>query len=189
MVLIIDNYDSFTFNLVQAVQTLGESCVVYRNDQITLAQIKALKPSLILLSPGPGTPKDAGITLRVIQNLSDQFAIFGVCLGHQAIGEAFGAQVVRAPRARHGKLSAISHKGQGSFRGLKKNFKATRYHSLIIDEKSLPSCLEVTARSEDGLIMGVQHKIYSVEGVQFHPESVATEEGLKLIGNAIGRHG
>jgi anthranilate synthase/aminodeoxychorismate synthase-like glutamine amidotransferase len=189
MVLIIDNYDSFTFNLVQAVQALGERCIVYRNDQISIAQIKAIKPSLIMLSPGPGSPKDAGITLEVIQKLSAKFAIFGVCLGHQAIGEAFGGQIIRAPRARHGKLSKISHQGQGSFRGLKKNFRATRYHSLIIDENSLPGCLEVTARSEDGLIMGVRHKKYLVEGVQFHPESIATEEGLKLLANAIGRHG
>ena len=186
MILIIDNYDSFTFNLAQAVQGLGHECLVRRNDAVSLSEITALQPQMIILSPGPGSPKDAGVTIEVIKKLAGQFPIFGVCLGHQAIGEAFGARVVRAPKLRHGKLSKINHQESGCFHGLKAGFKATRYHSLVIDESTLPACLEVTARSEDGLLMGVRHRKYQVEGVQFHPESVATEGGMQLLANVVG---
>jgi para-aminobenzoate synthetase component 2 len=182
-VLVIDNYDSFTYNLVQYLASLGASTEVVLNDRIGAADILANPPSGILLSPGPGTPDDAGVTLEVIERVGGRVPIFGVCLGHQAIGQAFGGSVVRAPRLMHGKTSPIEHEGQGVFRGLPSPFLATRYHSLVIDPPSLPECLEVTARTAEGEIMGVRHKSQPIEGVQFHPESILTEGGMQLVDN------
>ena len=187
MILLIDNYDSFTYNLYQYVEELGYRCRVVRNDKITLVQIKRLDPTGILLSPGPGTPKDAGICRDVVKELSGQFPIFGVCLGHQTIGEVFGASVVPAPQIIHGKVSQILHKGKGVFQGLKDPIEATRYHSLVVSEKNLPKALQVTATTIDGVIMGIRHKKLPVEGVQFHPESVMTPAGKSLLLNFLKR--
>jgi anthranilate synthase component 2 len=181
MVLVIDNYDSFTYNLVQYLGELGEEVVVRRNDEITLEGVQALKPERIVVSPGPCTPNEAGISVSLIEQLSGKVPILGVCLGHQSIGQAFGAKIVHAKVLMHGKTSAISHNGQGVFRGLPNPFLATRYHSLVIDRESLPDCLEVTAWTEDGEIMGVRHRTLPVEGVQFHPESILTEHGHDLL--------
>jgi anthranilate synthase component 2 len=181
MILLIDNYDSFTYNIKQFIEELGYACVVRRNDAITLDEIQAMKPQSIVLSPGPGDPNSAGITLDVIRDLSGTFPILGVCLGHQAIGQAFGGKVIRAPRPKHGKISQVSHSGNGIFNGIPSPFRATRYHSLVIERESLPECLEISAETEDGMIMAIRHRSLNVHGLQFHPESIATEHGREMI--------
>jgi anthranilate synthase component 2 len=188
MLLMIDNYDSFTYNLVQYLGELGEDVQVYRNDAVTLSEIAAWKPEKIVLSPGPCTPSEAGICVPLIQRFAGEVPILGVCLGHQAIGQAFGGRIVRAARVMHGKLSRVTHRAEGVFRGLKNPLTATRYHSLVIERSSLPSCLEITAESEDGEIMGVRHRDLPVEGVQFHPEAILTEQGHELLANFLKRH-
>nr|AKI85302.1 Anthranilate synthase, amidotransferase component [uncultured organism] len=185
MILLIDNYDSFTFNLYQYLCELGAEVVVRRNDALTVADVRALGPERVVISPGPCTPDEAGISVELIRELAGEVPILGVCLGHQAIGVAFGGQVVRTPRLMHGKTSRISHDGRGVFAGLPNPFIATRYHSLMVDEASLPDDLVVTARSEDGVIMGLRHRRYLVEGVQFHPESILTEVGKDLLANFL----
>ena len=185
MLLMIDNYDSFTYNLVQYLGELGEDVRVFRNDEISLDEVAGMDPQRIVLSPGPCTPKEAGITLALIGKFAGRIPILGVCLGHQAIGQAFGGKVVRAKRVMHGKTSQIEHSGQGVFRDLPAGFAATRYHSLVIERESIPACLEITAHSEDGEIMGVRHKEYPVEGVQFHPEAILTEHGHQLLKNFL----
>lgn len=187
MILVIDNYDSFTYNLVQYLGELGEEVTVRRNDEIDLEGIEALKPDHILLSPGPCTPNEAGITLDVIDRFKGSIPIFGVCLGHQAIGQAFGGNVIRAERLMHGKTSPIHHQGASVFTGLPSPFTATRYHSLIVERESLPDCLEITAETEEGEIMGLRHKEYAVEGVQFHPESIITDHGHQILRNFLSR--
>lgn len=182
-VVVVDNYDSFTYNLVQYVETLGGQCDVRLNDRVTVDEIAALAPDGVLLSPGPGDPDDAGVTLSAITKLSGKIPIFGVCLGHQAIGQAFGGKVVRAPELMHGKTSGILHDGRSIFQGLPSPFEATRYHSLIVEEPTFPAVLEVTARTEKGEIMGLRHRELAVEGVQFHPESILTDHGLRMIEN------
>ncbi len=183
--LMIDNYDSFTYNLVQYFQILGADVVVKRNDQTSIEEIKSLDPDAIVISPGPCSPKEAGISVKVVQELYRDYPILGVCLGHQSIGYAFGGKIVRAKRLMHGKTSLISHTGEGIFSGIPNPFTAVRYHSLVIEEHSLPPFLKVTARSEDGEIMAVQHTEYPVFGVQFHPESVLSEAGLPLLKNFL----
>jgi anthranilate synthase/aminodeoxychorismate synthase-like glutamine amidotransferase len=185
MILVIDNYDSFTYNLVQYLGELGADPQVVRNDQTTLEEIEMLAPERIVISPGPRTPSEAGICLDVITAFSGRIPILGVCLGHQAIGQAFGAQVIRAPELMHGKTSQIEHDGKTIFAGLPNPFPATRYHSLIVARDTLPDCLEVSACTFDGLIMGLRHKDRKVEGVQFHPESVLTHAGRQLLGNFL----
>ena len=185
MILVIDNYDSFTYNLVQYLGELGAEPKVYRNDAITIDQIRELKPERIVISPGPGVPGDAGISVAVVRAFAEEIPILGVCLGNQAIGEAFGGRVVRAERLMHGKTSEICHDSATIFRGLPYRFKATRYHSLIVEKEGLPDILEVSATTPDGLIMGLRHREYRVEGVQFHPESVMTEHGKKLLQNFL----
>ena len=185
MVLMIDNYDSFTYNLVQYLGELGADVRVYRNDALTLGQIEAWKPSQIVLSPGPCTPSEAGICVSLIERFAGAIPILGVCLGHQAIGQAFGGRIVRAGRVMHGKLSEVTHRGRGVFAGLQSPLTVTRYHSLVIERASMPPCLEVTGESEDGEIMGVRHKELPVEGVQFHPEAILTRQGHELLGNFL----
>jgi anthranilate synthase/aminodeoxychorismate synthase-like glutamine amidotransferase len=185
MILVLDNYDSFTYNLVQYLGELGADPKVYRNDAITVDQIRELKPERIVISPGPGVPKDAGITIAAVRAFAGKIPILGVCLGNQAIGEAFGGRVVRAAQLMHGKTSEICHDSATIFRGLPYRFKATRYHSLIVEKDSLPETLEVSATTPDGLIMGLRHREYPVEGVQFHPESVMSEHGKKLLENFL----
>ena len=185
MILIIDNYDSFTYNLVQYLGEMGAQLEVRRNDQIGLDEIEQMAPERIVISPGPKTPSEAGICLDVIKDFSGRFPILGVCLGHQAIGQAFGGKVVRATEIMHGKTSLISHDGATIFSGLPNPFPATRYHSLIVDRSSLPECLAVSATSPDGLIMAFRHKKMKVEGVQFHPESVLTDSGKQLLANFL----
>jgi anthranilate synthase component 2 len=185
MVLMIDNYDSFTFNLVQYFGELGADVEVVRNDEITLDEVAARAPERIVISPGPCTPAEAGISVPLIQRFAGQVPILGVCLGHQAIGQAFGGRVVRAARVMHGKLSPIVHQGTGVFGGLPSPFTATRYHSLAIERASLPDALEVTATADDGEIMGVRHRSYPVEGVQFHPEAILTQHGRQLLANFL----
>ena len=185
MILVIDNYDSFTYNLVQYLGELGCELQVYRNDAISINKIRKLKPERILISPGPGVPKDAGITIETIQAFAGELPILGVCLGNQAIGEAFGGKVIRAPYLMHGKTSEICHDSATIFRGIPYRFKATRYHSLIVEKDELPDSLEVSATTPDGLIMGLRHRQFPVEGVQFHPESVMTEHGKKLLQNFL----
>jgi anthranilate synthase component 2 len=185
MLLMIDNYDSFTYNLVQYLGELGQDVNVYRNDAITLDQIEAWQPERIVISPGPCTPAEAGVSVALIQRFAGAIPILGVCLGHQAIGQAFGGRIVRAQRVMHGKMSTITHDGKGVFAGIANPLTATRYHSLAIEPKSLPACLEVTARSEDGEIMGVRHREFAVEGVQFHPEAILTEHGHALLANFL----
>jgi anthranilate synthase/aminodeoxychorismate synthase-like glutamine amidotransferase len=185
MVLMIDNYDSFTFNLVQYLGELGAEVAVFRNDEISLATIDSLKPSHIVISPGPCTPNEAGISLEVIERLAGRIPILGVCLGHQAIGQAFGGKVVRARSVMHGKTSRIHHDGAGVFSNVANDFVATRYHSLVVERASLPACLTVSAESEDGEIMGLRHGSLPVEGVQFHPEALLTEHGHRLLQNFI----
>ncbi|CAM4459737.1 aminodeoxychorismate/anthranilate synthase component II [Paenibacillus phoenicis] len=187
MILVIDNYDSFTYNLVQYLGELGEEVTVRRNDEIDLAGIEALQPDHILISPGPCTPNEAGITLDLIEHFKGVIPIFGVCLGHQAIGQAFGGKVIRAERLMHGKTSPIYHQGESVFAGLPSPFTATRYHSLIVERESLPDCLEITAETAEGEIMGLRHKEYAVEGVQFHPESIITQHGHQILRNFLNR--
>ena len=189
MVLMIDNYDSFTYNLVQYIGELGEEVVVYRNDEITIEGIHDLGPSRIVISPGPCTPEKAGISVDVVRNFYTTVPILGVCLGHQAIGYAFGARIVKAKRLMHGKTSQIHHDGKTIFRGLPNPFEATRYHSLVIDESSLPPIFEVSSRSEDGEIMSIRHKEYPLEGIQFHPESILTRVGKDLLRNFLSIEG
>jgi len=186
MILVIDNYDSFTYNLVQYLGELGSQPVVYRNDKILLDKIKYLKPSSIIISPGPGKPKDAGMSNMIIKRFSGKIPILGVCLGHQCIAEVFGSKIVRAKRIMHGKTSLICHTGSGIFKNVKNPFEATRYHSLIIDRKSVKKCnLEIIARTKQGEIMGVKHRSHLTWGVQFHPESIMTKEGKKILKNFL----
>ena len=187
MILLIDNYDSFTFNLYQFLSELGADVVVRRNDDITLAEIDSLGSSLdgVVVSPGPCTPREAGISIGVIEHMAGKVPVLGVCLGHQSIGDAFGGDVIRAPQLMHGKTSMIHHDGKGIFQGLPDPFIATRYHSLIVDRATLPEQLEITAETEDGIIMGLQHRDYPVFGVQFHPESILTPVGKQLLGNFL----
>ncbi len=186
MLLVIDNYDSFTYNLVQYLGELGAEMEVRRNDAVSIEEIETeLKPEKILISPGPGTPDDAGISLEVLKNYASRLPILGVCLGHQAIGQAFGGRVVRAPVPVHGKPVEIRHDGRTIFKNLENDFQAGRYHSLIVERESLPDCLEISAESPDGLIMAMRHKTFPVEGVQFHPESILTTEGKKLLRNFL----
>jgi anthranilate synthase component 2 len=183
----IDNYDSFTYNIVQYFGELGEHVHTVRNDQVTLSDIAAMKPDRICISPGPKSPKDAGVSVDVLKEFKGKVPILGVCLGHQAIGEAFGGNVIRAKRVMHGKTSLIAHTGVGVFKGLPSPFTVIRYHSLAIERASLPACLEVTAWTDDGEIMGVRHKEYDIEGVQFHPESILSEYGHALLKNFLER--
>jgi len=185
MILLIDNYDSFTYNVYQYLANLGCEVVVVRNDQITVDEIAQQNFSAIILSPGPGTPNDSGICLDVLTRFAASVPILGICLGHQAIGQVFGGKVIRSPQLMHGKVSPIIHNGQGLYHGLPQPFAAGRYHSLIVDRASLPDCLTVTASTADGLIMGLKHKQYDVEGVQFHPESILTPDGLKILQNFV----
>jgi anthranilate synthase component 2 len=185
VLLLIDNYDSFTYNLFHYLGELGAEVRVVRNDELTAAEALALKPEGIVLSPGPCTPNEAGICMDVIRQANGTMPIMGVCLGHQAIGQVYGGDVVRAPEPMHGKLSRIHHTGKSVFRGLNNDFNATRYHSLTIDPPSMPDVLEVTATSDDGVIQGVMHKTHPVHGVQFHPESIASENGHALLGNFL----
>jgi len=188
MILVIDNYDSFTYNLVQYLGELGAELRVARNDAVSLEEITDLAPERIVISPGPGTPDDAGIALALIRAFSATFPILGVCLGHQAIGQAFGGRVSRARRQMHGKTSEISHDGKGVFHGLPSSFPATRYHSLAVLDEGFPAELEISARAEDGEIMGLRHRRYPVEGVQFHPESILTDQGKALLRNFLSLH-
>ena len=188
MIFVLDNYDSFTYNLVQYLGELGAEVVVRRNDQVTVAEIESMRPERILVSPGPCTPSEAGISVELIRHFAGKLPLLGVCLGHQAIGEAFGGNVVRAPKLMHGKTSEVQHDGKTVFRGLKSPMVATRYHSLIVEDKSLPAELEVSAWTKDGTsrtIMGLRHKKFPIEGVQFHPESVLTTDGKELIANFL----
>lgn len=185
MLLVIDNYDSFTYNLVQYFQELGTEVEVYRNDAITMQEIEAKHPRRIVVSPGPGTPTEAGISVETIRHFSGRIPILGVCLGHQAIGEAFGGKIIRAGKLMHGKISAIHHDGTGIFRGLSNPFDATRYHSLVIESKSMPSCLRISAWTADHEIMAVEHRDQALWGVQFHPESILTVEGKRLLKNFL----
>ena len=192
MLLMLDNYDSFTFNLVQYLQELGAEVRVERNDALSVAQIAALKPSKIVISPGPCTPNEAGVSLEVLRELGPQIPIFGVCLGYQALGQVYGGNVIRAGRIMHGKTSPIVHQGKGVFAGLPSPFEATRYHSLVVEKTSVPDCLEVTAwtENEDGSVeelMGLRHREYPVEGVQFHPESILTQHGHAMLKNFLDR--
>lgn len=186
MILVIDNYDSFTYNLVQYLGEIGGEVVVKRNDEIDLDGIAALKPDHILISPGPCTPNEAGISLALIDRFKGEIPILGVCLGHQAIGQAFGGDVIRAERLMHGKTSEIIHDGKTLFAGIPSPYTATRYHSLIVKTETLPDCLEISARTAEGEIMALRHKQYPIEGVQFHPESIISEHGLTLLRNFLG---
>jgi anthranilate synthase/aminodeoxychorismate synthase-like glutamine amidotransferase len=186
MLLVIDNYDSFTYNLVQYLGELGEQIVVRRNNEVTVDEIQStLRPTRIVISPGPGQPEDAGISMKVIEKFAGHVPILGVCLGHQAIGQVFGGRVVRAPRVLHGKTSKVQHDGRTIFEDLEQNFSAGRYHSLIVERESLPDALEVSATTPSGTIMGLRHRKMRVEGVQFHPESIMTTEGQKLLANFL----
>jgi anthranilate synthase component 2 len=185
MILLLDNYDSFTYNLYQYLSELGAEVLVKRNDELSVADVATLAPEKIVISPGPCTPTEAGISVPLIQHLGGKFPILGVCLGHQSIGQAYGGAVVRAPQIMHGKLSDIYHAGEGVFTGLPDPFPATRYHSLIVRREDLPDCLEVTAWTEDGIIMGLRHRDLPVEGVQFHPESIMTDAGKLLLKNFL----
>lgn len=185
MIIVIDNYDSFTYNIVQTLGSLGAELKVFRNDQVQVADIAVLNPDRLLISPGPCTPTKAGISIEAIRYFSGRIPVLGVCLGHQSIGEAFGGKTVRAARLMHGKTSLITHDGKGVFTGIPSPFEAMRYHSLVIDEDTLPDCLEITARSDKGELMGVRHKSLPVEGVQFHPESIMTPEGVTLLKNFL----
>ncbi len=186
MILVIDNYDSFTFNLVQYLGEMGQELKVFRNDAIGLDEIGKLAPQSILISPGPGRPEDSGIIMDVIKEFSGKIPILGVCLGHQAIGAVFGGQVVSAPGIMHGKTSEIFHDGKTIFKDLPSPFRATRYHSLVVAPETFPDCLEISARTSDGVIMGLRHRELLVEGVQFHPESILTDSGMKLLSNFVG---
>ncbi|MBN2062449.1 MAG: aminodeoxychorismate/anthranilate synthase component II [Deltaproteobacteria bacterium] len=185
MILIIDNYDSFTYNLAQMIEQMGHEVKVFRNNKIDIPQINILKPDGIVISPGPGVPADAGISVEVIKDLGPETPILGVCLGHQAVAEAFGGKIISAKKIMHGKTSSISHNGRSIFRRISSPFEAVRYHSLAVEKKTLPGCLEITAWTEDDEIMGLRHRSYPVEGVQFHPESILTEAGAELLRNFI----
>lgn len=185
MILMIDNYDSFTYNLVQYLGQLGEETIVYRNDEIGIEEIEKLDPDAIFLSPGPCTPKEAGITVDVIRHFHTKIPIMGICLGHQSIGYAFGAEVIRSDRIMHGKTSGVINDGQTIYRGVPSPFTAARYHSLILNRDSMPACLEISAETEEGEIMGIRHREYHVEGVQFHPESILTPNGKRIIRNFL----
>ena len=185
MIALIDNYDSFTYNLAQYLGELGAEVTVFRNDSVAVDEVQALAPSHVVISPGPGTPDEAGITLELIEQLAGHIPILGVCLGHQAIGQVFGGKVVRARQVMHGKVSRIRHDGRGVFASLPDGFSATRYHSLVVEAATAPECLEISARSEDGEIMGLRHRSLAVEGVQFHPEALLTEHGHRLLQNFI----
>ncbi len=185
MLVMIDNYDSFTYNLVQYLGRLGAEVRVWRNDQISVPELMELNPARVVISPGPGTPDRAGITLEVVRRLAGSVPILGVCLGHQAIGRCFGGRIVQAARLMHGKTSLIYHDGRGIFQGIPSPFTAARYHSLIVEKESLPSCLVVSAWTAEGEIMGLRHREFTVEGVQFHPESILTEHGLQLLRNFL----
>jgi len=187
MILLIDNYDSFTYNLYQYLCELGAEVVVRRNDKITLEEIAELAPERIVISPGPCTPHEAGVSIDLIRRFAGEIPILGVCLGHQAIGAAFGGRVVRAPVVMHGKLSRVRHDGQSLFDGLPQDFTATRYHSLIVERETLPECLEISAETADGIIMGLRHRDLAVEGVQFHPEAILTEHGHELLKNFLSQ--
>jgi len=188
MILVIDNYDSFTYNLVQYLGDLGKKLRVRRNDKITLREIRTMKPSHIVISPGPGIPADAGSCRDIIAHFGDRIPILGVCLGHQAIAEVFGGTVVRAAAVVHGKTSRIRHDGRTIFRNIPNPFTATRYHSLIVEKVSLPACLETSAWTDDGIIMALRHRSFPIEGVQFHPESILTRYGLRMIANFLGKY-
>lgn len=185
MLLFIDNYDSFTYNIVQYFAELGQEVAVRRNDDITLEEIEALNPQYLVIGPGPCSPKEAGISVEAMRYFAGRLPIMGVCLGHQTIGEAFGGRIVRAKTLMHGKVSPVSHSGKGMFKGLPNPVTCTRYHSLVIERGTLPECLEITAWTEDGEIMGVRHKEYAVEGVQFHPEALLTEHGHDMLNNFL----
>ena len=185
MIIMIDNYDSFTYNLVQYLGEMGQELIVKRNDEITIEDIEQWQPQYIMISPGPCSPNEAGMSLQIIKHFAKDFPIFGVCLGHQAIGQAFGGDVVQAERLMHGKTSPVFHDGKTIFENMPNPFQATRYHSLIIKKETLPSCFEISAWTEEGEIMAIRHKEYPVEGVQFHPESIMTEKGKELIGQFI----
>jgi anthranilate synthase/aminodeoxychorismate synthase-like glutamine amidotransferase len=185
MILLLDNYDSFTYNLFQYLEELGAGCTVVRNDAMSVGEISRLKPEAVVISPGPGTPDSAGITLQLIAELSGKIPILGICLGHQSIGQAFGGKVVRAKQLMHGKLSAVYHAGSGIYRGISNPFQATRYHSLVVERRSLPDCLLITSETADGTIMGLRHRSFPVEGLQFHPESIMTDCGKTLLGNFL----
>jgi para-aminobenzoate synthetase component II len=185
MILLLDNYDSFTYNLAQYLGQMGQKVEVRRNDQITLDEIETLGPERIVISPGPCTPQEAGVSVPLVERFAGRIPILGVCLGHQAVGAAFGGRVVRAGKLMHGKTSEIAHDGKTIFGGLPQNFIATRYHSLIVERKSLPRCLEISATTSDGTIMGLRHREFRVEGIQFHPESVLTQPGFKLLENFL----
>lgn len=185
MILVIDNYDSFTYNLVQYLGELGAEMEVHRNDKITLDEIESMAPEKIVISPGPCTPKEAGISVDLIKKFGCSTPLLGVCLGHQSIGYAYGGDVIRAPELMHGKTSLIYHRGTGIYSGLPSPFEATRYHSLIVKKENLPSCLQVTSETKEGIIMGIRHNEHPVEGVQFHPESILTHEGKKLLKNFL----
>lgn len=185
MILMIDNYDSFTYNLVQAFRELGADMQVVRNDQIDVDGIRALAPAALILSPGPGNPDSAGVTLAAIKEFAGKVPLFGVCLGHQSIAQAFGGRIVHAKRLMHGKTSRIHHDGRGVFAGLEQDFPAMRYHSLAVERESLPDCFEISAETEDGEIMGLRHKTFPIESVQYHPESIGTPEGMKQMRNFV----
>jgi anthranilate synthase/aminodeoxychorismate synthase-like glutamine amidotransferase len=185
MIVVIDNYDSFTFNLVQYLGELGREIEVYRNDAVTVDRVASLRPERVVISPGPGRPEDAGIIIELIRRLAGQVPILGVCLGHQAIGAAFGGKVVASPEIMHGKTSDIHHDGRMIYRGIPNPFRATRYHSLVVSPEALPACLEISATTADGIIMGLRHREFPVEGVQFHPESILTDSGKDLLSNFL----
>lgn len=188
MLLMIDNYDSFTYNLVQYLGELGQEVQVFRNDEITLEQIEALVPEFLMISPGPCTPNEAGISVAAIEKFAGQIPILGVCLGHQSIGQAFGGRIIHAKQLMHGKVSAVQHNGSSVFTGLPSPVNCTRYHSLVIERDTLPDCLEITAWTDDGEIMGIRHKTLPIEGVQFHPESILTEHGHAMLANFLKAH-
>ncbi|NPV46728.1 MAG: aminodeoxychorismate/anthranilate synthase component II [Armatimonadetes bacterium] len=185
MLILLDNYDSFTYNLYQYLSELGEQVVVYRNDKITVEEVERLQPDRVVISPGPCTPDEAGISMALIRHMAGRVPVLGVCLGHQALGQVFGGKVVRAGRLMHGKTSPIYHDGKGLFVGLPNPFEAVRYHSLLVEKESLPDCLEITAESDQGEIMGLRHREYVVEGIQFHPESIMTAVGKDLLRNFL----
>jgi para-aminobenzoate synthetase component II len=189
MIVVIDNYDSFTFNLVQYLGEMGHELKIFRNDAITVPEIESLSPDSIVISPGPGRPENSGIIIQTIRQFAGKLPILGVCLGHQAIGAAFGGEVVSAPKIMHGKTSEIYHDGRTIFQELPSPFVATRYHSLVVSPKNLPECLEISARTSDGVIMGLRHRTMAVEGVQFHPESILTEMGKKILSNFVNLQG
>lgn len=184
-VLMVDNYDSFTYNLVQFLGVLGADLLVFRNDHLTLADVEREMPDVIVISPGPRAPADAGISKEIILTFGPRIKTLGVCLGHQCIGEAFGGRVVRAEKVMHGKTSPVEHDGLGVFAGVDSPFEAARYHSLVVEEQSLPKCLEITSRTTDGVVMGIRHGEYPIEGIQFHPESFMTEQGMKMLENFL----